>query len=161
MSLKVWRLVTLVLAALSLTMESAHVLELPQKLSYDPQMYAAVNGSLYRYFAYVGGAYQIGAIIAAFVLALAVKQRRPAFAWTLTGAMLLLSAFVVWVVTVAPVNAEVATAVRLHADTVPALWAQLRYRWEYGHAAGFVLQLCGYTALLISLLVETPRHARA
>ena len=39
MSLRVWRLLTLLLAALSLTMESAHVLELPQKLRYDPQMY--------------------------------------------------------------------------------------------------------------------------
>jgi len=48
--LKITRVVTLLLAALSLTMESAHVLELPQKLGYDAQMYAAVNGSLYKYF---------------------------------------------------------------------------------------------------------------
>jgi len=35
MSLRAWRFVTLLLATLSLTMESAHVLELPQKLSLD------------------------------------------------------------------------------------------------------------------------------
>jgi hypothetical protein len=33
----------------------------------------------------------------------------------------------------------------------------LRDRWEYGHAAGFVLQLFGFSALVISVLVETPR----
>jgi len=32
MLLRVWRFITLVLAALTLTMESAHVLELPQKM---------------------------------------------------------------------------------------------------------------------------------
>jgi hypothetical protein len=34
------------LAGLALTMESAHVLELPQKMQYDADFYAAVNGSL-------------------------------------------------------------------------------------------------------------------
>jgi hypothetical protein len=83
MFVKTWRLVTLLLASLSLTMESAHVLELPQKLAYDAQMYAAVNGSLYKYFAWVGGVDQVGAIVAAFVLVLMLRGRRPAFGWTL------------------------------------------------------------------------------
>ena len=55
MFLKTWRCITIVLTALALTMESAHVLELPQKMQYDAQMYAAVNTTLYRYFAIVGG----------------------------------------------------------------------------------------------------------
>jgi hypothetical protein len=159
MFVKTWRLVTLLLASLSLTMESAHVLELPQKLAYDAQMYAAVNGSLYKYFAWVGGVYQVGAIVAAFLLVLMLRGRRPAFGWTLAGALLLLAAFVVWLVVVAPVNSEVAAALRLHPDTVPAVWTELRNRWEYGHAAGFVIQLLGLVALLISIMVETPRHA--
>jgi hypothetical protein len=33
-------------AALALTMESAHVLELPQKLQYDAALYAAVSTTL-------------------------------------------------------------------------------------------------------------------
>jgi hypothetical protein len=43
MFLKTWRCITIVLAALALTMESAHVLELPQKMQYDAQMYTAVH----------------------------------------------------------------------------------------------------------------------
>ena len=160
MLLRIGRLITLLLASLSLTMESAHVLELPQKLAYDPQMYAAVNGTLYKYFASVGGVYQVGAIAAACLLVLALKDRRPAFAWTLGGAMLLLAAFGVWLAVVAPVNSAVADAVHLHPDTVSALWTHLRYRWEYGHAVGFAIQVFGLVALLISILVETPRHGR-
>jgi hypothetical protein len=43
MGIRAWRFITLLLAALALTMESAHVLELPQKMQYDTQMYSAVN----------------------------------------------------------------------------------------------------------------------
>lgn len=67
MGLPLWRFIALMLAALSLTMESAHVLELPQKMQYDAQMYTAVNGTLYRYFAIVGGTYQLDSIIAAAI----------------------------------------------------------------------------------------------
>jgi hypothetical protein len=158
-TLVILRLLTLVLAALSLTMESAHVLELPQKLAYDLQMYTAVNGSLYRYFAIVGGMYQIGAIVCAGLLVLAVKGRHVAFRWTLAGAAALVLAFVIWLLVVAPVNSEVEEVYRTQAPHVPAVWERLRARWEFGHAAGFVVQLVGFAALVMSVLVETPRAA--
>ena len=76
--LSFWRFVTLVLAALALTMTSAHVLEMPQKMSYSAELYAAVNTTLYRYFAIVGGSYQIGGIISAWILtALLKKHPKP------------------------------------------------------------------------------------
>lgn len=112
MLLRAWRLMTLVLAALSLTMESAHVLELPQKMQYDAQMYSAVNTTMYRYFAIVGGAYQVGSIVAAAVLVYLVRRRRPSFGWTLASALCLLLTFGIWLAVVAPVNGEVAAALR-------------------------------------------------
>jgi hypothetical protein len=39
------------------------------------------------------------------------------------------------------------------------VWMELRPRWEYGHAAGFVIQRVGFGALLVSILTETPRRA--
>jgi hypothetical protein len=155
-SLRGWRFVTLVLAALALTMESAHVLELPQKMQYDAQLYAAVNTTLYRYFAIVGGVYQVGSILVAALLALLVRRRQPSFAWTLGGALCLLLAFGIWLAAVAPVNREVAEAWRTAPESVPVVWMRLRNRWEYGHVAGFVLQLVGLGALVWSVLVETP-----
>jgi hypothetical protein len=159
--LRTWRFITLILAALALTMESAHVLELPQKMQYDAHMYSAVNTTMYRYFAIVGGVYQIGSIVAAAGLAFMVRTRRPSFGWTLAGALCLLLAFGIWLAVVAPVNSEVAAVLRSAPASVPALWMRLRDRWEYGHAAGFVVQLLGLSALLLSVLVETGTDRRS
>jgi hypothetical protein len=57
MLLRGCRFVTLLLTALALTMTSAHVLEMPQKMHYEAELYSAVNTTLYRYFAVVGGVY--------------------------------------------------------------------------------------------------------
>jgi TM2 domain-containing membrane protein YozV len=160
MLLRAWRFSTLLLAALALTMESAHVLELPQKMQYNAQLYSAVNTTLYRYFAIVGGAYQVGSMVAAVVLAFLVRKRRASVMWTLVGALCLLLAFGIWLTVVAPVNSAVAEAWRSAPESVPALWMQLRHRWEYGHAAGFVVQLVGFCALVLSVLVETPKDPR-
>ncbi len=110
MVLRVWRFITLLLAALALTMESAHVLELPQKMQYDAQMYSAVNTTLYRYFAVVGGMYQVSSIVAAVLLVFLVHKRKPSFGWTLAGALCLLLAFGIWLAVVAPVSREVTAA---------------------------------------------------
>jgi hypothetical protein len=158
LTLRVWRFITLVLASLALTMESAHVLELPQKMQYGADLYTAVNGTLYRYFAIVGGAYQIGSLIAAGILVYLVRERRPTLKWTAAGALGLLLAFGAWLILVAPVNSVIGAATTSAPDSVPTLWIALRGRWEYGHAIGFVLQLAGFSALLISLPVETREH---
>jgi hypothetical protein len=138
-------------------MESAHVLELPQKMRYDAQLYSAVNITLYRYFAIIGGVYQVGSLVAAAVLVCLVRQRRPSFGWTLAGALSLLLAFGLWLTVVAPVNGEVSDALQVAPASVPAVWMRLRSRWEYGHAAGFIVQLVGLCALILSVLVETPK----
>jgi len=152
-----WRFLTIVLAALALTMTSAHVLELPQKMRYSAEMYAAVNTTLYRYFAIIGGPYQIGSIVSAIVLTILVR-RSVSFRWTLAGALLVTAAFVSWLILVLPVNREVAAAVQASPQTLPSLWLQLRHRWEYGHATGFVLHLAGFSALVISVTGDTQRR---
>jgi hypothetical protein len=161
MLLRAWRFLAILLAALALTMTSAHVLELPQKMGYDAALYAAVNTTLYRHCATVGAVYTIGSIVAAAVLVFLARGRRPAFGWTLAGASLLLLAFISWLALVAPVNREVADALRSAPESVPALWMRHRARWEYGHATGFALQLIGLAALVTSVLVETPPAAPA
>jgi hypothetical protein len=157
MLVKMWRFITLILVALALTMESAHVLELPQKIHYEAQMYSAVNTTLYRYFAMIGGAYQVGSIVFAAVLVVLVRKRSPSFGWTLAGALCLLLAFGVWLAVVEPVNMKISEVLQAAPASVPAVWSRLRYRWEYGHAAGFVVQLFGLCALLLSVLVEIPK----
>jgi hypothetical protein len=127
-----------VLAAL--TMTSAHVLELLAKMRYDAELYAAVNGTMYRNFAVVGGIYTVASIVAVAVLAVLVDGRGVAVGWTAAGAPCLLLAFVSWLTLVAPVNGVAAAAHRAAPTSMSGLWMELRPRWEYGHAAGFVIQ---------------------
>ena len=54
-------------------------------------------------------------------------------------------------------NEEVADALRSAPESVPMVWLRLRNRWEYVHVAEFVLQLAGFCALVLSVLMETPK----
>lgn len=159
MTLKTWRFLALLLASLAMTMTSAHVLELPQKMRYNAQLYSAVNTTMYRYFAIVGGVYSMSSIIAAAIVSFLTRKDRLVFRWALAGTLLLVLWFISWLTVVNPVNNEVAAALRSAPETVPEIWMQLRVRWEYGHLVGFVLQLLGLSALIISVLVDTPRSA--
>ncbi len=159
MAIKIARFVTLVLSALALTMTSAHVLELPQKLRYPADLYAAVNGSLYKYFAIVGGLYMVAAILSACVLVWLVRGRHPAFEWAALGALFSILSFASWLVIVQPVNAEVARAQASGFGAVQAVWSRLQGRWEYGHVTGFLLELVGFSALAVSSVIETTKDA--
>jgi len=72
-----------------------------------------------------------------------------------------LLAFVTWLTIVAPVNNEVANALRLMPVTVPSVWMRLRNRWEYGHAIGFIVTLIGFSLLVLSVLVKDTKDRLA
>ncbi len=158
MLLRRLRFATLVLAALAMTMEWAHVLELPQKLQYDPALYSAVNTTLYRYFALVGGPLQIASIVAAAALTVVARRRRGVWGAELVGCMGLAAAFAVWLAVVAPVNDMIAAVFHSAPEQLPDRWLGLQMRWELGHAAGAALQLIGFCALVASVVRDTPRH---
>ena len=152
-------LATLVLAALALGTTWAHVLELPQKLRLDPAAYAAVNGALYRWFALAGAPVSLAAIACAAALAWTTRRDPHARRWTVAGAVLLALWLASWVLLVQPVNAQVADALRTAPAGVPALWQELRGRWEGGHADGFALELAGFVALAVGALRRSPPAA--
>jgi hypothetical protein len=154
MMIKIVRFSTLVAAALALSLTSAHVLEMPQKMQYDAALYSAVNTTMYRYFAIVGGVYSIGAIALAAWLCWLVREDGTALRWTLAGTVLFVLWLVSWIALVVPVNGQVAAAIAADPSTVPGLWMRLRARWEYGHAVGFALELLGFAALVWSVLAR-------
>lgn len=158
--MKVARFFALLFAALALTMTSAHVLELPAKAAYGPDPYAAVNGTLYRWFAVVGGAYTLASIVSAWMLVGLCRRRHSAFEWSLVGASLVSLAFVSWLLLVQPVNGAITHAVASAGfEGARSLWPALRGRWEYGHVTGFVLQLLGFSALAVSCVIESTERA--
>jgi hypothetical protein len=152
MRLRVWRFVTLLLAALTMGMAWAHALELGPKMTLTATDYMIVQ-QIYQEFGRLGAMIEPAAIVASVVLAIRVRHRRPAFSLTLVGAGLLALAFVVWIAFVMPANVDLAA---WSATEAPVDWMRIRDQWEYAHAARFALQLAGFSALLASVLGETP-----
>jgi hypothetical protein len=149
--MRIHRLVALVITALSLAMSTAHVLEMPRKLSYSIELYRAVNSTMYLYFAIFGAIFEIGAI--ASIAALAWRARhQPSARWTLAAAVSVTLALVSWLTLVQPVNSAIAHG---------ASWSDLRLRWEIGHLVGFVFSLAGFVALGIATVRDIPARERA
>lgn len=156
MFIRTWRFITLILTSLSLSLSMAHLLELPQRMQFDHQLWVRVTvfENVYRLFGSVGAAFEITAILTAIVLVFLVRRRGSTFYWTLGGAILLVLAFVSWIVFVAPMNAEFA---RWLVNPVPADWTRYRDQWEYAHAINALIKIIGLSFLVISVLVETPK----
>ena len=154
--IRAWRFITLMLTSLSLSPSMAHLLELPQKMQFDQKLWVRVTvvENLYRLFGSVGAVFEITAILTAIVLVFLVRRRGSTFYWTLGGAILLVLAFVSWIMFVAPMNAEFA---KWLVNPVPADWMRYRDRWEYAHAVNAFIKIIGLSFLVISVLVETPK----
>jgi hypothetical protein len=151
-----WRFITLMLASFSLSLSMTHLLELPQRMQFDQQLWVKVTvlENVYKLFGSVGAVFEITAIITAIVLAFLVRKHGSTFYWTLGGAIVLVLAFVSWIVFVAPMNAEFA---KWLTNPVPADWTRYRDQWEYAHAVNAFIKIIGLSLLAISVLVETPK----
>lgn len=155
MFLKIWRFLTLLLAALSMGMAfGGHLLQLPPRMGYDAELWRKTQ-SMYQLFGPpVGAIIEGGAWISAVVLVVLVRRRRPAFRWTLIGALGFVLAQVAWWLFVFPVNRQM---VNWTPQAMPADWMRWRAQWEYTHAVRALLQIGGLAALIGSVLVETPQ----
>jgi hypothetical protein len=152
MFLTTWCLVSLVLAGLLMGTSFAHTLEMPAKLRYDGPQWLHVQHTLYPAYASVGGIIELAAIIAAAVLAVVLRDWRPALVAALAGTACLVVAFVfVWLMVTNRVNARTA---EWTADTLPADWESWRKRWEVSHVVRFLLHLAGFALLVLATLIS-------
>jgi hypothetical protein len=153
--LKVWRFLTIMLTAFSLSLSMAHLLEFPQRMKFDQQLWVRVTvfQEVYKYFGDVGSIFEVGAILTAIVLIFLVRGRGSVFYWTLGGALLLVAAFASWILFVNSANAELA---RWLTNPVPPDWTSTRNQWEYAHAINALIKIGGLSLLVVSVLVEAP-----
>jgi hypothetical protein len=152
MKLRIWRLLTIMLAALSMGVALCHLMEMPAKLAYDGPMWLTLLQTLYPpTFGTVGAVFEVGAVVTTLVLVFLVRHRRPAFGWTVVAALCLAAAHAAFWIWIAPVNATLGAAT---ASSLPPDWMTLRDRWEYTHAARAILQIVGLGALVYSVLTE-------
>src|SRR5215207_9453425 len=125
MLLKTWRFVTVLLTALSAGLSFAHLLELPPRVYYfDAQLWVATTTKgLYALFGTVGAVAEVGSILTAVVLTILVRGRGSTFYLSLVGTVLAALALALWLVFIAPVNAELAT---WSPTSFPEDWARYR-----------------------------------
>jgi Domain of unknown function (DUF1772) len=153
MIVKTWRFITIILVALTMGMAFCHTLELPAKIQYDRGLYVTLQNSLYLSFGTIGAVIEVGALLAALVLSFLVRKHRTAFIWTVIGAVCLAVALAIWFAWILPVNIEIS---KWTAASVPENWMRLRDQWEYAHATRFIIQLIGFSTLILSILNEIP-----
>lgn len=91
MPVRRWRLLTIMLTALSLGPALGHLLELPAKMTYEGALWLKVSQTLYATFGTVGAVFEVVAVVATVVLVMMVWQRRPAFGWTIVAPVCLIA----------------------------------------------------------------------
>ena len=144
--LRPWMVLTLALAALSLGPSFAHVLEAPPRLhDWPAQLWidATVRHGQFVLFRDIGAPLDIGAILAATVLVLLLRNK-SGFGWTLAGTVLLILALAAWSMIVSPANDVLAG---WRPGPVPADFTTIRDRWETGHMIVASLKVLGFVAL--------------
>lgn len=148
-------------SCLALTTTSAHLLEYPQKMNLDIETYSRINGTLYLYYAIIGGIYCVIAILLSLLLVILTRKDRRLWQWNLAGFLAHVCWLVSWLTIVQPVNKNVETAAQHSFEaTIPA-WAELRTQWEWGHITGFAFHLLAFCFLLAGLFTAYRLTSRA
>jgi hypothetical protein len=156
MRLRIWRFTTIYLTALTLSLTFCHLLEMPRKMQYGEGLYMAVQHSLYLYFAWVGAFAEVAAVACLIVLSVSLRKRKAVFRLTLAATICVAAGLAVWFALVSPANVQMA---QWNSLPLPANWTEVRRQWEFGHAASAVLDLVGFGALVLSVVIDTPKSA--
>lgn len=155
--MKLIRGINLVFAVLAVFAPMAHVLELPNKLALDAQLWLAVQQHLYRGWGpFIGAPTELGALFTSLVLVYLRRRSRAVFAATVLASLGYVGMLAAFFVLNQPVNVAFASWT---ATSMPPDWMAYRARWEAGHtiAAAFAL---ASLALLIRAYVRERRATR-
>ena len=153
MVVKSWRFITILLVSLTMAMSVFHLLQLPARINVESSLWITLQAFDLPFSPLIGIILEVCAWIATVVLAFLVRQRRPAYRWTLIAMMAMGAAQVAWWLLIFPANQAIETWTPA---TMPIDWTRIRDQWEYTHVVRAVLHILSLSALVISLLVETP-----
>ncbi|PJZ76452.1 hypothetical protein [Leptospira neocaledonica] len=143
------RFFALILAALTLGMRFAHVMEAAPKLHWEADLYFQVQTSLYKYFAIIGPIVQIGSILLIFTIAYFSKGTRSFRYTVLSGASFIFS-LGVWFLFVAPATSQIKEWTITH--TIPEHWNNIRSAWQFGQVGAFSFDFLAFCLLASSVL---------
>jgi hypothetical protein len=144
MTLKTLRFLSLLFVALSLAPSMAHLLEMPRKIHLPAAEYLTVQ-QIYSGWALLG-IVVVGALLSTLALAFVERMHSMRIGPTVFALLCIVATQVVFWTFTYPAN--VATQ---NWTMLPPNWLTLRMQWEYSHAAGAILNLLAFVALLIDV----------
>jgi hypothetical protein len=140
------RTANVVLAALSTTAGTAHVLELPNKFQLDGREWLMVQQKLYTGWGAVFGTLWLATVLSTIALAV-IRRARPASFWpTVTVVGVYAVMFAVFFLMNAPVNARFLSWTPEVIGQVD--WQSDRWSWEVGHAINAALAIFALLLLI-------------
>ncbi|MGJ4747993.1 hypothetical protein ACQV5M_16665 [Leptospira sp. SA-E8] len=144
------RFFALILAALTLGMRFAHVMEAGPKLHWEADLYFQVQTSLYKYFAIIGPIVQIGSILLIFTIAYLSKGTKS-FRYTVLSGFSFIFSLGVWFLFVAPAASHIKEWTITH--TIPEHWSSIRSAWQFGQVGAFSFDFLAFCLLVSSVLI--------
>jgi uncharacterized membrane protein len=146
------RSANLIAAAVAVLAPMAHVLELPNKLALDGQLWVAVQQHLYRGWGpIIGGPVEFAALVTSVALLVMRRRDRRTARFTLAAAVAYGAMIVTFFVFNDPVNAALNTWTP---ESFPVDWQAYRTQWEMGHALAAFFSLFALAAILRAWLIE-------
>jgi len=138
---------SLLFTGVAMVAAGAHLLELLTKLSLPRDDYIIVQ-QIYRGWALLGSVI-VAALLATLATAIFGRRRRNVMILALVALASLAGAQAIFWLFTYPVN-----QVTSNWTAVPADWLGLRLQWEYSHAAGAMLDLAAFIALILAALAR-------
>jgi hypothetical protein len=145
------RFLSLLFSALALAPALAHLLEMLNKVHLSRDEYLTVQ-QIYRGWALLGTVV-FGALLSTLVLTIILRKQPKFLRLKLAAFLCLVGAQVVFWTFTFPTNQETNNW-----TVLPAHWESLRTRWEYSHAAGALLNLAAFIALVASVVIRGSRE---
>ncbi|MEI1279465.1 hypothetical protein V6Z05_14145 [Leptospira venezuelensis] len=146
------RFFALILAALTLGMRFAHVMEAEPKLHWEAELYFQVQTSLYKYFAIIGPIVQVGSILLIFTIAYLSKGAKS-FRYSILSAFSFVFSLGVWFFFVAPASSQIKEWTVTH--TIPEHWNSIRSAWQFGQVGAFSFDFLAFCLLTAAVIISS------
>jgi hypothetical protein len=146
------RLVALLSVGVQVGVSYSHALQAPGKRTLTADVFLRVQTDLLNYQPGLGPVEAV-AFLSVLVVLLLVRRRRSVFLLTLGGLACLAAMWGVWALFIEPINVQIDGQTLA---SIPADWESLRDRWHAFHLFRLALAVVGMSALILSVLVETP-----
>jgi hypothetical protein len=150
MNLRMWRFLSIMSTAVTVSAALCHLMELPPKMRYAPPVYVKLHRTLYPNFGRIAGMAEILAVLSTSGLAWSVRKRS-----IIAAAGCLAAAHGAFWALVNPANVTMAN---WPLDAIPPDWTRWRDQWEYTHASRAVLTTGALGMLVWSSLQEIPHR---